>query len=124
MFDIFNYMVEQNTALDAIFHALADPTRRAMVQALLAGESNIGALAAPFAMSFAAASKHVKVLEGAGLVRREVRGRSHIFRLEPDALSNAERWISTRRAAWDRRFDRLGNFLEATDPKKNKEDER
>ncbi|MHB1204126.1 MAG: ArsR/SmtB family transcription factor [Rhodospirillaceae bacterium] len=107
-------MVEQNPALDAIFHALADPTRRAMVQSLLGGECNIGELGAPFAMSFAAASKHVKVLEGAGLVRREVCGRSHVCRLEPEALASAERWISTRRAAWNRRFDRLGAFLDAT----------
>jgi DNA-binding transcriptional ArsR family regulator len=116
-------MVEQSRALDAVFHALADSTRRAMVQSLLGGERNIGELAAPFAMSFAAASKHVKVLEGAGLVRREVRGRAHVCRLEPEALSAAERWISTRRAAWERRFDRLGAFLDATDPQKTKEGE-
>jgi DNA-binding transcriptional ArsR family regulator len=77
---MLNVMVEQY-ALDNIFRAVADPTRRAMLRSLASGERNIGQLAEPFAMSFAAASKHVKVLEGAGLVRRHVRGREHFCRI-------------------------------------------
>src|SRR4051794_39223274 len=92
---IFNHMVERSPAmLDSVFHALSDPTRRSMLHTLANGERNIGELAAPFAMSFAAASKHVKVLEGAGLVRRRVEGRSHVCQIEPAPLAAADRWLS------------------------------
>jgi DNA-binding transcriptional ArsR family regulator len=81
-------MVEQERArLDAVFHALADATRREMLRQLSTGPRSIGELAAPFSMSFAGASKHVKVLETAGLVRREVRGRTHLCRLEAARLA-------------------------------------
>jgi DNA-binding transcriptional ArsR family regulator len=76
---MFDHMVEQRLAsLDGVFHALADPTRRSILRTLASGEPNISELAAPFSMSFAAASKHVKVLEKAGVVRRKVQGREHI----------------------------------------------
>jgi DNA-binding transcriptional ArsR family regulator len=105
-------MVQQDSAvLDSLFHALADPTRRAMLQSLAAGQRNIGELAAPHRMSFAAASKHVRVLEQAGLVNRRIIGRTHVCRIEPRALRRAEQWISARRNAWERRLDRLGQYL-------------
>jgi DNA-binding transcriptional ArsR family regulator len=109
-------MVQQDVALDNLFHALADPTRRAMLASLAIAQRNIGELAAPHAMSFAAASKHVRVLEQAGLVRRRIEGRSHILNLEPRAMKTAERWITQRRAMWERHFDQLADYLAATDP--------
>lgn len=97
--------------LDAVFHALSDPTRRAMLRSLAAGERNIGDLAQPFEMSFPAASKHVRVLEQAGLVRREVRGRSHMCRLAPQALADASEWFSFYEQFWTERFDALDTFF-------------
>ena len=110
-------MVEQRSAaLDRVFHGLADPTRRAMLRSLATGEHTIGALAAPFAMTFAAASKHVKVLEGAGLVRRRVRGRSHLCRLEPGPLAAADEWLRFYERFWTSRLDALEALLRAEDP--------
>jgi DNA-binding transcriptional ArsR family regulator len=105
-------MVEQ-LALDTVFHALADPTRRAMLRSLAGGERNIGQLAQPFAMSFAAASKHVKVLEGAGLVRRRVLGRSHLCRLESKPLAAADEWLRFYEGFWTDQLDGLGELLRA-----------
>src|SRR5690348_4872955 len=87
---IFNHMVEQHASqLDTIFHALGDETRRRMLSDLAGGARTVSQLAEPFAMSLAAASKHVKVLEKAGLIRREVRGRTHLCRLDPGPLASA-----------------------------------
>jgi DNA-binding transcriptional ArsR family regulator len=105
-----NHMVEEQ-ALDDVFHALADPTRRAMLHRLAEGERNIGQLAQPFAMSFAAASKHVRVLEGAGLVRRRVLGRLHLCRLEPAPLAAADGWLRFYERFWTEQFDALGAVL-------------
>ncbi len=105
-------MVEQNAAaLDRIFHALADPTRRAMLRKLAAGERSVGELAAPFDMSFAAAAKHVKVLEGAGLLSKAVDGRTHRCRLEAQALAEADRWIAYYQRFWTGRLDALETAL-------------
>ena len=104
-------MVQQSQALDTIFHALADPTRRAMLRSLAQGERSIGELAAPFAMSFAGASKHVRALEAAGLVRRTVRGRSHLCRLEPAPLAAAEEWLRFYERFWTGRLDDLEREL-------------
>jgi DNA-binding transcriptional ArsR family regulator len=118
-------MVEQ-FALDTVFHALADPTRRAMLRSLVGGERNIGQLAQPFAMSFAAASKHVKVLEGAGLVRRRVLGRSHFCRLESKPLAAADEWLRFYEGFWTDQLDGLDAMLreeddaDARDPKGEK----
>jgi DNA-binding transcriptional ArsR family regulator len=101
--------------LDAVFRALADPTRRAMLRSLAAGERNIGELAAPFSMSFAAASKHVKVLEGAGLVRRRVQGRRHVCRIQPAPLAAADKWLSFYQRLWTENLDRLDAFLRDQD---------
>ena len=93
--------------LDAVFHALADSTRRSMLRRLADGPHSIGELAAPHAMTFAAVSKHLRVMERAGLVRREVQGRRHVCRLEPTAMQQAEEWIARQRAIWEGRLDRL-----------------
>ena len=109
---IFNLMVEQNAAaLDRVFHALADPTRRAMLRRLADGRHSVGELAEPFDMSFAAAAKHVKVLEGAGLLSRTIEGRTHHCRLEARALAAADRWITYYQRFWTGRLDALESAL-------------
>lgn len=113
---IFNLMVEYMTpALDTVFQALTDATRRAMLRSLAEGDRNIGELAAPFAMSLAAASKHVKVLERAGLVRRLVKGRTHVCRLEPAPLAAADEWLRFYEQFWNRKLDALDALLKADD---------
>ena len=109
-------MVEyQMPALDTVFQALTDATRRAMLRSLADGDRNIGELAAPFEMSLAAASKHVKVLERAGLVRRLVKGRTHICRLEPGPLAVADEWLRYYEQFWNRKLDALEALLKAED---------
>jgi DNA-binding transcriptional ArsR family regulator len=109
-------MVEQSSIpLDGVFRALADPTRRAMLRALAEGERPIGELAAPFRMSFAAASKHVKVLEGAGLVRRKIQGRRHLCRIQPAPLAAADEWLHFYRRLWTEQLNRLDSLLKAED---------
>jgi DNA-binding transcriptional ArsR family regulator len=114
-------MVELQTApaarLDAVFHALGDATRRRMLHDLADGQRSVGELAAPFEMSLAAASKHIKALEKAGLVRREVRGRTHICRLEPRPLEDAHEWIAFYEQFWSRRLDVLEGLLRTDDAK-------
>lgn len=99
-------------ALDRVFHALADPTRRAMLRRLGAGELKITDLAAPFPISFAAASKHVKVLEGAGLVSRRIEGRAHLCRIAPGPLQDAKDWLAERTAFWTAQFDALEALID------------
>jgi DNA-binding transcriptional ArsR family regulator len=101
-------MVEEHSEqLDAIFQALADSTRRGMLHALAEREQTIGELAAPYAMSLAGASKHVKALERAGLVRRRVQGRNHICALDAAGLAEADRWLSFYSHFWRDRLDAL-----------------
>ena len=102
--------------LDAVFGALADRTRRAMLRRLAGGEQTVGSLAAPFAMSFAGASKHVRALERAGLVRREIRGRTHVCRLDADTLARAHEWLRFYETFWTRRLDALDAALAEPDP--------
>ena len=119
-------MVEHNLpTLDAIFHALGDSTRRHMLRELADGDRTVGQLAEPFAMSLAAASKHIKALEGAGLIRREVRGRTHICRLEPGPLASADRWLRYYERFWTDRLDILDRLLREEQRRdiKNKEGE-
>lgn len=105
-------MVEHNpAALDAVFRALGDTTRRRMLRDLAGGERTVGQLAAPFEMSLAAASKHVKALEAAGLVRREIDGRVHRCRLEPGPLSAAHAWLGVYERFWTTRLDALEALL-------------
>ena len=109
-------MVEYQTArLDAVFHALGDATRRRMLRELAAGERTVGQLAQPFAISLAAASKHIKALESAGLIRREVRGRTHLCRLEPSPLASARQWLSFYEDFWTDRLDALERLLREAD---------
>jgi DNA-binding transcriptional ArsR family regulator len=98
-------------SLDLLFQALADPTRRDMVRRLSRGPASVSALAEPFAMSLPAVLQHLQVLEGSGLVRSEKVGRVRTFRIESTALRKAERWITERRTSWERRLDRLGEYL-------------
>jgi DNA-binding transcriptional ArsR family regulator len=110
-------MVEQNALrLDALFHALADPTRRAMLAQLAGGARSVGDLAQPFAMSLAAASKHIQVLERAGLIRREVLGRSHRCHLEAAPMHAGAEWIRHYQRFWNVRVDALERELLATAP--------
>lgn len=110
-------MVElQQPHLDAVFHALGDATRRRMLRELAEGERTVGQLAAPFEISLAAASKHIKALEGAGLIRREVRGRTHLCRLEPAPLSDAHDWLGFYRRFWTARLDALEQLLKEEPP--------
>jgi len=97
-------MVEQ---LDRVFGALSDPTRRAMLRRLVGGERTVGELAEPFDMSFAAAAKHVKVLEEAGLLRRRIDGRTHRCRIEAGPLAQADRWLAYYQRFWTSRLDAL-----------------
>lgn len=97
--------------LDALFHALGDPTRRGMLAALATGEQTVSELARPYAISLAAASKHVKVLESAGLLSREIRWRTHICRLNPAPLAEADAWLAQYRRYWSARLDTLETLL-------------
>ena len=109
-------MVEEHAhQIDKIFHALSDNTRRQMLRQLSGGERTVGQLAEPHAMSLAAASKHIKVLEGAGLVRREIHGRVHRCRLEPAPLSAAHQWLAFYERFWTDRLDALERLLKEED---------
>ncbi|HZZ90265.1 MAG TPA: metalloregulator ArsR/SmtB family transcription factor [Caulobacteraceae bacterium] len=99
--------------LDSVFHALADPTRRAMLQRLADAPMSVGELAAPHRMSLAAASKHIKSLERAGLVRRQITGRTHVCRLDSSPLADAHDWLGVYRRFWTRQFDALDTALKA-----------
>lgn len=113
---IVNHMVELNAPqLDLLFHALGDATRRQMLRRLADGERTVGQLAEPFAISLAAASKHIKALENAGLIRREVRGRTHLCRLEPGPLASAHHWLGFYERFWTDRLDVLEDLLRQAD---------
>src|SRR5579863_4151156 len=101
--------------LEDIFHAPSDLTRRAMVRRLAARARSVGELAAPHRMSFAAAAKHVKVLERAGIVRRKIIGRTHLCRINPRPLSNLDRWLRYYRRLWIAQLDALGTMLDSQD---------
>ena len=112
----FNHMVERHALhLDTVFHALGDSTRRQMLIDLSQGERTVSQLAEPFAISLAAASKHIKVLEQAGMLRREVRGRTHLCRLDPGPLASAHEWLTTYERFWTDRLDALDRLLREED---------
>mgnify|MGYP000601504283 CR=1 FL=1 len=105
-------MVElEASRLDAVFHALGDITRRDILRRLSEGDRTVGELAAPLSMSLAAASKHIRALEKAGLIRREVRGRTHYCRLEPGPLASAHAWLGVYERFWNDRLDDLERLL-------------
>jgi DNA-binding transcriptional ArsR family regulator len=104
-------MLNQQVPLDRVFHALADPSRLGMVERLSRGPASVSELARPLDMTLAAVVQHLHVLEASGLVRSEKVGRVRTCRIEPAALRMAERWISERQAGWERRLDRLGEYL-------------
>ena len=105
-----------NYQLDRTFAALADPTRRAMVERLVQGPATVSELAKPLPMSLPAAMLHLKVLEESGLVTSQKTGRVRTCRIDPKMLSQAEQWVSERRQMWERSLDRLGAFLDETKP--------
>jgi DNA-binding transcriptional ArsR family regulator len=109
-----------NYELDKTFAALADPARRAIVERLVQGPATVSELAKPLPMSLPAVMLHLKVLEDSGLVTSQKAGRVRTCRIEPQMLSQAERWVAERRALWERNLDRLGAYLDETKPKDEK----
>jgi len=107
-------MFRQDAILDLAFQALADPSRRAMVDRLVQGPATVSELAKPLGMSLPGVMQHLAVLEASGLVNSEKIGRTRTCKIDPKVLSQAERWIADRRALWERRLDRLGQFLDET----------
>ena len=107
-------MLHQPDQLDLMFQALADPARRGMVERLTRGPASVSELAQPLAMSLSAVVQHLAVLEASGLVQSQKTGRVRTCRIEPKALRTAEQWIADRRTLWERRFDRLGEYLAQT----------
>ncbi len=108
-------MPRLKVSIDRVFHALGDPTRRAIVERLSEGAMSASRLAAPLDITVAAVVQHLQILEKSGLVRTTKVGRVRTCRIEPAGLSVAERWISERRSMWERRFDRLGDLLAEPD---------
>ena len=104
-------MLNHSTSLDLAFQALADPTRRIMVERLTRGPASVSELARPLDMTLSAVVQHLAVLEASGLVRSAKAGRVRTCHVEPKALSTAEKWITECRETWERRLDRLGTYL-------------
>jgi len=103
----------QKTQLDLVFSALADPTRRGMLEQLADGETNVGALAEPHDMSQPAVSKHLRVLERAGLVQRTRQGREHRIRIDPQPIEAATTWIGRYTRCWEQQFEAVDAYLKA-----------
>ncbi len=108
-------MLNKQPTLDLVFHALADPARRSMVDRLIRGPATVSELAQPLDMTLSAVVQHLQVLEGSGMVRTEKIGRSRTCHIESAVLRSAEHWITERRTSWERYLDRLGDYL-AEDP--------
>lgn len=104
-------MLTQRARIDRVFHALGDPTRRAIVEKLSEGPVSVSHLAQPLDITLAAVVQHLQVLEKSGLVRTEKVGRVRTCSIQPEGLKIAERWIEDRRSLWQRRLDRLGKLL-------------
>ena len=114
---IVNHMVERSEQLNAVFHALAHDARRDMLRRLAGRELTVGELAEPLEMSLPAASKHLRVLEGAGLVRRTVMGRRHVCRLEAGPMAGADGWLRSYERYWSEQLDALERIFDDDDPK-------
>ena len=108
-------MLNHQADLDRVFRALADPTRRVMVERLVRGPASVSELAEPLDMSLPAVVQHLAVLEDSGLIATEKVGRVRTCRIEASVLRGAEQWIHERRSAWERRLDRLDAFLASVD---------
>ena len=104
-------MLNESAQLNLAFQALADPTRRGMLARLSRGPASVSELAQPLPISLPAVLQHLQTLEASGLVRSEKKGRVRTCRIEPQALSRAERWIAEQRALWEGRLDRLEAYL-------------
>jgi DNA-binding transcriptional ArsR family regulator len=104
-------MSAQSEKIDRVFHALGDPTRRAMMERVSEGPVSVSLLAAPFDISLAAVVQHLQILEESGLVRTEKLGRVRTCSIDPKGLALAARWLSDRRSLWEKRLDRLGDGL-------------
>jgi DNA-binding transcriptional ArsR family regulator len=104
-------VLKQRVQVDQVFQALADPSRRIIVEQLSRGPASVSELAAPLPMSLPAVVQHLQVLEGTGLITSEKVGRTRTCRIEPAALEPVERWIGARRKNWEARLDRLGDYL-------------
>jgi DNA-binding transcriptional ArsR family regulator len=122
---MINGMDDENSKqLDTIFGALSDPKRRAVLRQLAAGEASISELSAPFGeMSFEGVSKHLRVLESAGLVQRTVKGRTHIFRLQPETLSAVDEWLQFYQQFWTNQFDALEAVLKSENEKHSQDEQ-
>lgn len=103
--------------LDLVFSALADPTRRGMLAQLADGETNVGSLAEPYDISQPAVSKHLRVLERAGLIQRTRHGREHRIRVDPRPIEAAQTWIGHYARFWNRQFDAVDAYLKARSQK-------
>ena len=110
-------MLAQRVSVDRVFHALGDPTRRAIVEKLSEGPVTVSNLAEPLSITLAAVVQHLQILENSGLVRTEKVGRVRTCRIEAKGLTVAERWINERRSVWEKRLDRLGEFLVTSEKK-------
>ena len=110
-------MPKRKVDINRVFHALGDPTRRAIVQQLSRGPLSVSRLALPLAITLAAVVQHLQILEESGLVRTEKSGRVRTCSIEPAGLSAAGKWIEDCRTTWEQRFDRLGKLLEESDEK-------
>jgi DNA-binding transcriptional ArsR family regulator len=107
-------MLNQSNPLDSLYQALAEPARRVMVERLTRGPASVSELAKPLDMSLSAVMQHLQVLEASGLVRTEKMGRVRTCRIEPQALKMAEEWLNAQRMMWEKRLDRLGDYLTKT----------
>ncbi|HKN75272.1 MAG TPA: metalloregulator ArsR/SmtB family transcription factor [Candidatus Acidoferrum sp.] len=108
-------MLNQRASINRVFHALGDPTRRAIVEKLSEGPISVSRLAIPLQITLAAVIQHLQILEKSGLVHTEKVGRVRTCRIEPKGLTVAEQWIEDRRSLWEKRFDRLGDLLAEPD---------
>ena len=117
-------MLDHLATDDRVFQALADPSRRSMVERLALGTASVSELAQPLSMSLAAVVQHVGILESAGIVDSEKIGRVRICRLSPDGLSPAERWLSAQRSQWEQQLDRLGDLLAEPETERTRSSQR
>jgi DNA-binding transcriptional ArsR family regulator len=116
-------MPKQSPTVDRVFHALSCPARRVIVERLTRGAASVTQLAEPLAMALPSVMQHLRVLEDCGLVRSEKSGRVRTCRIEPSALAKAEDWLSKQRAEWERRLDRLDDYLtELQEKEKDRDD--